>query len=294
MTADFAKLESGRLTPGSFPRANFSGSVFLFFLATYILTWACWIGVLKAHIPLQSWTGELFILIGTFAPAFMALWFTWKYEGPAGIGELLGRMLKWRVEKRWYALAVAYMVAVKLTAALIHRLITGAWPRFGAETWYIVAVAIVFSTPVQAGEELGWRGYALPRLAERLGLPWASVVLGVIWATWHLPIFFIPGADKYGQSFPVWAAAVTAVSVAMAYVYAKTHGSLLLTMLMHAASNNTSNVVPAAQAGAANPFALHATPILWLTTALMWVLAAYFLPQMRKLTAIGSTRALSR
>jgi hypothetical protein len=50
----------------------------------------------------------------------------------------------------------------------------------------------------------GWRGYALPRLAERFGLGGASVVLGVLWATWHLPLFFFPGADTENQSFPVY------------------------------------------------------------------------------------------
>ncbi|HWC17544.1 MAG TPA: CPBP family intramembrane glutamic endopeptidase [Terriglobales bacterium] len=226
--------------------------------------------------------GNFLVLIGTFAPALMALWFRWKEEGSTGIRELLSRMLKWQVARRWYAVAVTYMVVVKLTAALIHRLIAGSWPRFGTEPWYILAIAIVVSTPVQSGEELGWRGYALPRLAERMGFAWASVVVGVIWAAWHLPIFFIRGADKYGQSFPVWAAAVTAVSVAIAYVYAKTGGSLLLTMLMHASINNTSDIVPAAQAAAANPFSLNASLILWLTTALMWVAAAYLLSHMPK------------
>jgi len=98
----------------------------------------------------------------------------------------------------------------------------------------------VLSTPVQAGEEVGWRGYALPRLAERLGLPWASVALGVIWACWHLRLFFLfDGADTFGQSFPVYLLSVTALSVAMAWLYWRTGASLLATMLLHAAVNNT-------------------------------------------------------
>jgi membrane protease YdiL (CAAX protease family) len=92
-----------------------------------------------------------------------------------------------------------------------------------------MTMAIVFSTPLQAGEEIGWRGFALPHLSRRLGLASASIVLGVIWASWHLPFFFIPGTDKSGQSFAVYLVTVTAVSVAMAWLFWRTNGSLLLT-----------------------------------------------------------------
>ena len=114
--------------------------------------------------------------------------------------------------------AIAYMAAIKLTVAVIHRVVTGAWPAFGSEPVYIMALAVVVSTPVQAGEEIGWRGYALPRLAKGVGLPTASILVGFIWATWHLPLFFIAGIDKTGQSFPVYLLDVTALSVTMAWL----------------------------------------------------------------------------
>jgi membrane protease YdiL (CAAX protease family) len=75
--------------------------------------------------------------------------------------------------------------------------------------------AVAFSMPFQAGEELGWRGFALPRLAERFGAARASLVLGVIWAFWHLPQFYIQGADTLGQSFLVWAPQVVTISLAL-------------------------------------------------------------------------------
>lgn len=137
-----------------------------------------------------------------------------------------------------------------------------------------MAFAIPFSTPVQAGEEIGWRGYALPGLAARLGLPAASLVLGVVWACWHLPFFVLAGSDKTGQSFPVYVLGVTALSVAMAWLYWRTHGSLLLTMVLHAAINNTTDLVPAATPGAADPFSFAASPVAWTTVVLLWLGAA--------------------
>src|SRR5438045_7892958 len=98
---------------------------------------------------------------------------------------------------------------------------------------------IALSTPFQAGEELGWRGFALPRLGARLGLARASLLLGLAWALWHLPLFFVRDADTFGQSFVVYAVQVVAISVAMALLYVRTDGGLFLPMLFHSAVNNT-------------------------------------------------------
>lgn len=134
----------------------------------------------------------------------------------------------------------------------------------------------------QAGEEIGWRGYALPRLAARFGLARGSIMLGVIWAIWHLPLFFLRQADTFGQSFPVYLLQVTALSVAIAWLYWRTNGSLLLTMLLHAAINNTKDIAPSLVTTGTNPFTLNASPVSWLTLALLWVCAAYFLVRMPK------------
>jgi uncharacterized protein len=153
-------------------------------------------------------------------------------------------------------------------------------------------VAIVFSTPIQAGEEIGWRGYALPRLSTRVGLPLASTIVGVIWACWHLPFFFMPGTDKSGQPFPAYVVGVTAISIAIAWLYWRTKGSLLLTMLMHAAVNNT-NVVPTPAPATANPFGLRTPLVVWFSAALLWVCAAYFLIHMRRGTLVSGNDTLS-
>jgi len=256
------------------------GSLLVFFLAAYALMWACFFTVVAVKIPAQTPLGAFLLYLGTFAPSLSALWLTARHEGEAGVGALLARVVQWRVGWKWYLFAVSYIAAIKLAAALIHRVITGAWPRFGGEAWYIMLIAVIFSTPVQAGEEIGWRGYALPRLAARFGWAWASILLGLIWAFWHLPQFFIPEADTYGQSFLIFVLQVTAMSVAMAWLYLRTNGSLLLTMLMHAAVNNTKDIVPSTVPGATNSFGLHASPVAWITVTLLWICAAYFLARM--------------
>src|SRR6185503_11452567 len=204
-------------------------------------------------------------------------------EGRAATLALLGRIFKWDVGWPWYLFAVAFMPVVKLSVAIVHRMVTGGWPRFGETPWYLMIAAIAVSTWAQAGEEIGWRGYALPRLLESLGLAPASVILGIIWATWHLPLFFFSGSDKVGQSFPLYLLQVTALSVAMAWLYWRTGGSLLLVMLLHAAVNNTKDIVPSADPNAISPWAMSQSLVAWLTVALLWIAAAYFLFRIRKI-----------
>jgi len=205
-------------------RSNSSASsarIATFFLLTYAITWACWLPVVTGVVPPSSRLISLLWIAGVFAPSFVSLALTAQEQGNAGARALLGRAVQWDVGARWYAFAVLYMVAIKLAVALIHRLALGSWPRFGNERPLIVLVAIALSTPVQFGEEAGWRGYALPRLAARIGFGGASLLLGLLWACWHLPQFFLPRADTYHQSFPIWAVEVTAVSVAMAWLYTR-------------------------------------------------------------------------
>ncbi len=254
--------------------------------------WSCFISLAAGVIPSQSPLRQPVLLLGVFAPSLVALSMTARAEGAAGVRALLRRVGQWQVAARWYLFAVTYLAAIKLVAALVHRLAMGRWPRFGDVPWYLIIGAIVISTPVQAGEEIGWRGYALPRLTERFGLGLASILLGLIWAFWHLPQFFIPEADTYGQSFIVYVLQVTPLSVAFAWLYARSHGSLLLPMLMHASVNNSKDIVPSATPGATNTFALSASPVAWLTVALLWACAAYLLVQMRKAAAWRVTSAV--
>src|SRR5687768_8024640 len=251
-----------------------------FAVLTFALSWSLWFAS-GATSPAGPNT-PLFLL-GVFAPGIVALGLTALSGGRAAVLALLRRLVDWEVPARWYVFAIAYMLVIKLSAALVHRVAFGAWPAFGQEPVLLMIAAAVASTLMggQAGEELGWRGYALPRLAARFGLGPASVVLGAIWALWHLPLFFAPVGDTFGQSFPLYLLQVIALSVTMAWLYSNTRGSLLPVMLLHAAVNNTKDIVPSVDTGATNPWALSHSSVAWVTLALMWLCAGYFLIRMR-------------
>jgi hypothetical protein len=205
-----------------------------FFLLTFALTWTAWLAPAALAAPGEGGffgVGGPIFLFGVFAPAVLALALTAYDEGRTGVARLVARIGKWQVGVRFYLFAIGYMAATKLLAALIHRISLGEWPTFGNTPLPLMLGAILVSTWVQAGEEVGWRGYALPRLATYLGLGGASVLLGVIWALWHVPLFYLQGSGSEGQSFPIYLLHVTALSVAMSWLYWKTEGSLLLVML---------------------------------------------------------------
>jgi membrane protease YdiL (CAAX protease family) len=258
-----------------------------FFLLAFAVMWALFFTVVYA-VPASTPLGYAMILLGSYAPGIVAVALTARDAGAAGVRQLVAPAFRWRVQARWYVFASTYVVCVKLAAALVHRVVLGEWPRFGTDPLWLIPLAIAFSTPFQAGEEIGWRGYALPRLAGRMGLRWAGIVLGVIWALWHIPQFYIATSDAYGQSFAVYAAEVVALSVAMTWLWARTGGSLLLVMLVHSAVNNSKDIVPAAQPGSTNVWGLDVSPVALITVAILWICAIGFLVTMPAADRVGS------
>jgi membrane protease YdiL (CAAX protease family) len=188
-------------------------SVLAFFLITFAVTWICWILMIAMPVPASNPFQQVLLLLGVFAPALVALLLTLRAEGRAGVRQLLQGVVRWQVAGRWYVFAISYTIFIKLSAAVIYRLVTGSWPPLDATPLYVLPFAVLLSTPVQSGEEIGWRGYALPRLAARFGLASASVLLGVVWALWHLPLFFFREADTYHRSFLLFLVQVTALFI---------------------------------------------------------------------------------
>lgn len=254
-------------------------------LLTYAVTWTAWFTSAAfadaAGIGILFGLGGPVFLLGVFAPGLVAIAIVAAEDGRAGVVRLLAQIGRWQVGGRWYLFAVGYFIAIKLGAALLQRVITGGWPPFGETPVPLMLGAILVSTWSQAGEEVGWRGHALPRLAQCCGLGGASIVLGIVWAVWHLPLFFIEGSGSQGQSFPVYLLHVIALSVAMAWLYWKTRRSLLLVMVMHASVNNTTGVVTSAVPGATDVLSLDGSLVAWITVGLSWVVALAMLLQMR-------------
>jgi len=261
-------------------RSRVPGFLFL----TFAFTWAAWLACSRFgtadRTGLLALGGPVFLL-GVFAPSLSAMAMVARAEGRGGVSRLVSGIVRYDVDPRYYAFALGYAAAARLLAAVLQRLLTGAWPALSETPWYLLLGAVFVSTFTQAGEEVGWRAYALPRLAARLGLGGASLVLGAIWAVWHLPLFFMPGSGSDGQSFPIYLMYVTALSVAMAWLYWRTGSSLLLVMALHASANNTGQIVRVALPYAVDPFSFEGSITVWLTLAVIWAVAGVLLFRMR-------------
>lgn len=211
-----------------------------FFILAYGISW----------IPLAIGLGTgLNFLQGLsfFAPAISAVVITAAAEGKRGLQALFSKLFLWRVNYKWYLLAILAPIFLELLAILTHLLLGDTTPSYHFAEWIKIlpaqlpwlAMLFLFLVLSSSGEELGWRGFALPRLQARYGPVWASLILGLLWGCWHLPTFWIPGSLQYGVPIPGYILATIGYTYVYTCICNRTKGSVLLACLYHGASNLT-------------------------------------------------------
>jgi membrane protease YdiL (CAAX protease family) len=208
-----------------------------FFLLVFILTWVVWVPR-ASGAPLgvlgQAWT---------WIPAIAALLAAALTGGRGALRELGSRLVRWRVGWQWYVVVILGPATFSLAVAGIYTLFGGSWadaapPAILVGPLVVLPLFLVILTLTDGlGEELAWRGFALPRLLTRYNALAASLILGVIWALWHLPLLWTEGGPMY--QLPVWLLLldVTAKAVLFTWVFLHTRGSVLIAMLFHGATN---------------------------------------------------------
>lgn len=212
----------------------------LFFTITFVFTWlVLGLAALSAnHLIRLTLPSTVLITIATLGPALGAITAVAYTSGRTGVRGLLAQMGRWRVDGRWYLVALIAPALVMVASFLLWRLLGGApvsSPPLA--TWLSVPVLTLVLWIPALFEEVGWRGLALPRLQARLGWITASLILGIVWAIWHLPIWFIPEAGFATLPFPIFMLFTVALSLLFTWLYNGTGGSVLLTALTHAAIN---------------------------------------------------------
>lgn len=212
------------------------GQLFAFFTAAFVASWTVGgVGIVLL--------GDLGLVLGVLVPAAVAAVFTWKESGT--LRPLWSQVVRWRVGAPWYAAALGLPVALIAVALLVSSWITGE----GAAEDRITGVAVplyllLFVLVIGGPEEPAWRGYALPRLQERFDALTASIVMGGVWALWHLPLWFLPGTPQSGSPFVWFAVMSLGLCVIYTWMYNGTGGSVVVVMVFHAAWNLALSWLP--------------------------------------------------
>jgi membrane protease YdiL (CAAX protease family) len=184
---------------------------------------------------------------------------TWAVEGRAGLREAGRAILKWRVGASWYVVALLLPIVAALSSYGLYLMLGGRTPQeWAAPSWLSYVPLFLFVLFLGGGnEEPGWRGFALPRLQDRYGALVASVVLGLFWAFWHLPLFFSPASTQHQLGIPfLWYVVYhVALTIRFTWLFNNAGRSVFLAMLMHAQNNVIGNWFPLqSQEGAISPF----------------------------------------
>jgi membrane protease YdiL (CAAX protease family) len=154
------------------------------------------------------------------------------------VRRLVSPVLKWRVGVRWYLIVVLGPTAIVWVASNLSTFLGAPTPGFGGSQIPLALPAyVLFLLLAAAGEEIGWRGYALPRLQADLSALSSALIIGLVWALWHLPLFFIAGLPQTFLPFAPFLVWIVSQAVIFAWVYNSIEGSLLFPILLHAAIN---------------------------------------------------------
>lgn len=219
-------------------------ALLFFFVLAYAFSWLVHVplalanqGLIAADLP--AWLH----FIGAFGPLAAALLVTAWQNGRTGLRELFGRVTRWRVGARWLLLAIFSPALAFLVAAPIVWLVSGQWPfaQFGALgelpqlNW--LAGWLVWTLTFGLGEETGWRGFALPRLQANRSARSATLILGLLWAGWHLPQFFYNYKDVSLFGIAAFLVSILSGALVLTFLYNSTGGSVLVAILWHGSLN---------------------------------------------------------
>jgi membrane protease YdiL (CAAX protease family) len=245
-----------------------------------------WRTALNETLP--WWT--VVFLPGAYGPSIAAVILTARRDGSAGVVALLRLLVAWRVELRWYAFVLLLPITLVACALLASGFRSTALAQFDVVAALSIApLALVAALPFgPLAEELGWRGYSLPRLVTKQGVWIASLVIGLAWSFWHLPMFWFPGAAIPGflepspQSVLLFTAQITAEACLLTFVWCKTGGSVLMAVLFHLTFNTAETIL---FWGLPEPEPAQQLQIYVLNIVFMWIAAVAALGSLPKTSA---------
>lgn len=233
-----------------------------FFALAFLWTWAY-----DAVVYLVVGPAPGLLVLGVvraWGPLVAAGTVTWAVDGD--LREWAGQVTRWRVRPRWYVVAVAFPLLWKggLAVSGVHLLAGGSVQVGPSPWWHYPANFLVVFLFAGGLEEFGWRGFAQPRLQERYSALTAATGIGVAWALWHLPLYYLFDLASYDPAgfWTVVLPSTVVSSVALAWLYNGTGGSLLFPMFVHSLGNVPRVVGPVGESAAVVAYAKPALAVV--------------------------------
>jgi len=204
-----------------------------FFVLSYAISWPAW----ELEARGATWAS----FPGYFGPAIAAITIIMIAQGREALENLLTRILRWRVPIRWYLLSIFVPLSIILSVIPIQFVINQAasfdaqivLPNLPRLTLLLVG-GILIGTLITAGEEIGWRGFSLPELLKNYDPIPASLIVGIFWGFWHLPLIWLFYKDQFNLINALfYALGFIATSVFYTWLYLRTGGCILIACLFH-------------------------------------------------------------
>ena len=239
---------------------QFKGNVWLFFIIAFGFSWLFWMPLALAEQGILSLPDGLHQFLsgsnnpGAWGPFVAAFLMTIIYEGWSGVKALIKRGLNVKIGWKWYLIAFLLLPLLiglpLLVAQIAGEAIPEAWiVREAGDTplpiYAVIAFFVIFLLGGPLQEEFGWRGYATDRLQKKFNALSASIIMGLLWASWHLPLFFVPREESY-YNRPMWGIFLTniLVTILFTWIYNNTNRSIFATLIFHTMFNWTNFLFP--------------------------------------------------
>ena len=229
--------------------------ILLFFLLTLAISWTIWIPATIAKLHGETTIVAPEGLVGGIArwtPGFVAILLSFLVFGKIGIGKLFQAIKIWRVGLFWYIFALFFQIIIFYLGMAVDALVGNLYEVtsplisvYGSQAVLMAPIVILFAFPGAFAEELGWRGYVLPRLQNNLNALLSSIVVGIFWGAWHIPLLIYFG-DLGATDFAGYLLAVVnfiPVAILYTWIYNNTKGSLLLVTLFHIGQQLSNNLL---------------------------------------------------
>lgn len=227
----------------------------VYFAVTFVWTWSFWGLAIVLGLSSETASGIILQLLGVIGPMVTGIVFTYLTRDKEGRRDYWSRIIDpRRIGIRWFLVTILIAPVLSILGALIDILLGGTGATWGEAALHFtsdplaIIPSILFASLIPFIEELGWRGYVLDRMQSKWNALVSSLILGVVWSLWHLPLFFIEGSYQQGLgigtlAFWMFFLGIVPLTAVFTWIYNNTRRSTLAVILLHSMVNFSGELI---------------------------------------------------